>query len=439
MADSVVEILNATITNTQLPNSSTEYTLLSTNSSTSYVIKDVQVASFASDLQAKINGFPVGNWNKSLSGSEVLDVSSSITLKSASAPLSLEHIYNNSFDVNALNIHEYIGGYVNDVHTGTLSRPISQSTSFTNVMTQYQNHSLFLSSSGTKLTTVYYEGNSGSYIRHWSSTGASYTNLYTGSYNPFWYCHDTRELYYRYSNELRKINVDTGTITTVRTTTFSYDSPSYSSYPRFTTCKDWLFVIPSNSYSTNGGAGALNASIYAIKRTTGIVVKFDTLQSFYGTHDRGTKLAVSYDPASDKFYVYRTDTSTTYYYWYRDILPVTKTTMDGYSTDQTISTAPSRSFKSYQTLANSVVTYSYYEDTQAGSMYDPDIIYVQDRYGDIYRLRYSDLTLSKILDKTITSTGWIGVYAPSATEISSLYSSDPVTTKIRITGVKTTA
>lgn len=438
MADSVVEILNATITNTQLPNSSTEYTLLSTNSSTSYVIKDVQVASFASDLQAKINGFPVGNWNKSLSGSEVLDVSSSITLKSASAPLSLEHIYNNSSD-GAVSIYQYINGYVNEVNIGTVSSTFNVAAGFSNISAQTQSCSLFLSSSGTKLIQVYHDGNSQTLVRYWSTTGISYTNLHTGNYNPVWYCHDTREVYYRYSNELRKINVDTGTQTTVRSTTFSYDSPSYTSYVRFTTCKDWLFVIPSNSYSTNGGAGALNGSIYAIKRTTGIVVKFDTLTSFYGSHSSGTKLAVSYDPASDKFYVYRTDTSTTYYYWYRDILPVTKTTMDGYSTDQTISTAPDRYYKSYQTISNSVVTYNYYEDTQAGSIYDPDIIYVQDRFGDIYRLRYSDLTYNKIVDKPLTSTGWIGVYEPSGTEVSSLYAIDPTVTKIRITGVKTTA
>ena len=78
MADSVVEIVNTTLTSTELPDSATEHTLITTDANTSYVIKDVQFNAYGNSLFPKINGTSIGEWSSSLTGTEVIDVNSTL-------------------------------------------------------------------------------------------------------------------------------------------------------------------------------------------------------------------------------------------------------------------------------------------------------------------------------------------------------------------------
>lgn len=437
MADSVVEIVNTTLTETELPDSSTSYDLITTDANTSYIIKDVQVKSSATDLQAEINGFPVGNWSGNLSGYEVVDTSSTVSLTSSDFPVKLVNIFANSAYPYVVDVHKTYLGNDNLLFTDE-----QDNVSYTDMGTSWSN---FLVSSSINSGVVRYgdivyqwtdDGDSTQSIRSWENTSTNYTNLTSGagSYIPIWYAPEKDALYFRYSNALKKVDLPTKTVTTVNSSSFN---TSGSTYMRRAYCNNWLFYVASDSKTTN---------IWAINSDTGVYVQFNGLGNM-STYQFGSgwKLAVSYDEATDKFYVYRTGTSTTYYALMQDILPLTKTELDALTTSTINSTASANKvFSGYNNQTQ--ILYNYYTDLISGHPTKGNLVFHQsqsDNYN-IYTIdfeKWGSSPSKKLVDRTVGthSKPWLQSYSPSSTEVSNTpYESNPEEIKIRITGVKST-
>lgn len=85
MADTLAEIVNTTVTAANL--STGEHTLLTTDSNTSHVIKDVYTSTPLTNLDLDLNGFTVADFTKNASGSLIVPPSSTLKLKSSQFPL----------------------------------------------------------------------------------------------------------------------------------------------------------------------------------------------------------------------------------------------------------------------------------------------------------------------------------------------------------------
>ena len=96
MADTLEEIYKATLTESSF-NASGEATVLTTDSNTRYAIKDVQVKQVSSSINVNadlmVNDVPVANVTNSVTGSEIVGVSSTVKLKTSTFPLDYEDVY----------------------------------------------------------------------------------------------------------------------------------------------------------------------------------------------------------------------------------------------------------------------------------------------------------------------------------------------------------
>lgn len=438
MADSVVEIVNTTLTSTELPDSTTSYDLITTDANTSYVIKDVQVDTLLSDLQTKINGFPVGNWAQNLTGSEVVDTSSTVSVTSSDFPVSIAALWygfygSQSVVTNGLGV---LQGSVLSSKTADDSLAVAGFSSYYSGGGANALQSLVFNSDKSKLYQFWTDGNSSQSLRYWAAPGSSYTNLLTGNYNPVWYLPQQSAIYYKYSSNLNKIDIETGAISTIGSNLLSHNSPSFGSYVRWTMHGDWLFYRPSNNY--RGSVGSYNAQIWAVNVTTGVSINFQAFKGYYGGADSGHKIAVSYDATSDKFVMYGVDTSTSYYHLVKDIFPITRTQMEAYTSNQTNNTPSDGSTTRYTDYTD--IRFNYYSDQMIGHPSDGNKLFYADiDDGDLKLVDTSAQTETTVLEaQGLNSRGFLAVYPPNTSQVNELFGSDPSEIKIRITGVKTT-
>lgn len=438
MADSVVEIVNTTLTSTELPDSTTSHNLITTDANTSYVIKDVQVNTLLSDLQAKINGFPVGNWAQNLSGSEVVDVSSTVSVTSSDFPVSVSALWYGFYGSQSVVTND-LGALQGSVLVSKTADDALSAAGFSNYYAGggvNALQSLVFSSDKSKLYQFYTDGNSAQNLRNWATPGSGYTDLLTASYNPVWYLPHQNAIYYRYSNNLRKIDIETGVISTIGSSLLSYNSPVFGSYVRWTMHGDWLFYRPSDNY--RGSGGSYNAQIFAVNVTTGVVINFQAFKGYYGAAASGHKIAVSYDKATDKFVLYGVDTSPTYYHLVKDIFPITRTQMEAYTSNQTNNTPSNGSTTRYTDYTD--IRFNYFSDQMIGHPSDGNKLFYADiDNGDLKLVDTSAQNENTVLKAVgLNSRGFLAVYPPSTSKTNELFGSDPSEIKIRITGVKTT-
>jgi hypothetical protein len=434
MADELVEIFNGDVTNANL---AAGYNLVVTNSSTTYAIKDVQVSGgYYDSIIATINNTEIGDFSANLSGSEIMGVSSTLQLTADA------YNYTNFF----LSYYNYVddkytdGSYalVNYINGGSSNQTTSNVTLPSSInWTSNSNWCPVI-----KINSSYYQfvhdGNSSTSVYYWSSATASRTILNNTAYRPFAYGKDRGEVYYTNQNSQLYKHTPSGGSSLITTI-----SESLSSYARAYYLKGWFFYIPSSAYTTD---------IYAIKVTNGRKVTFNNLDTCQ--HGNQFQLAVSYDEATDKFYMYRRNESwNNVSYFIQQAIPnVTKTQMDALASNQTYTSVNKQvNTQTANTLLGSDYVYNqfgaakFYGSSKNGNVlyhlkpstgsanfitvkswdYDNGIVnteFITDiSYGDSY-----------------TVLAYLDHYVPDSTEIAATNYNPQLNVRLRLTGVKTT-
>ena len=428
MADSLVEIVNTTLTATELPNSSTEHTLITTDANTSYVIKDVQIKTSISDakLDATINDFSLGSWAETLTGSEIMDVSSNIKVTSNNFPIELVHM---SYGLYASNLYKAGQlGVANNAVAANKVADVNVTGFYTDSGSNARNGFV---RSGNNVYQIRLNNNNTQDVLGWLNGSASPTIGYSvkSAYAPVVLAMDLDAIYFcGNSSELKKVTLSTGVESTVATSVFL----GSSSYIRFDYCNGWLWYMRSASYTSQ---------IIAVRVSDGKYIQFSNLSTVvYGA---GTKLAVSYDQASDKFYVYRTNNSSNGTVL-QSICPITKTAMDAITSN----TSNSTSWPSLATTSGASTAYllygDYYGATMTGHPTDGDKFYGSQVTNtvsthDLVICSFANESYTKILNGEASVGPIINAFNPSAAQVSAFgYDGPPNAIDVRITGVKST-
>ena len=134
MADQLAEIYRNTLTSSDF-DSNGEATIVTTNSSTSHVIKNIQVSDVETQIPVngtlKINDFDIIGLTANSSGSEIIAPSSTVKVKSSAFPLQYEDLefqsqanYSNYFtqtvpSINGINASLDLFDNTNDVASNT--------------------------------------------------------------------------------------------------------------------------------------------------------------------------------------------------------------------------------------------------------------------------------------------------------------------------------
>lgn len=235
MPDTTVEILNATI---PYGDSVAGVPLFTTNGSTRYVIKDVQLASdtYSSTVTKKllINDTPVGNLHSNLTGSEIVDINSSVKMSVSST--------DTEFSLRML-------GGINGT-TGTLLYPDSSGvtlgatlnlTSTPTTINALTNPSTVQNFAFVGSDFYYWHWDGNADVALYKRTGGvngTQTTIVTPSYGPIAFDYVSNFYYYTTSG-LQKYNATTGTTTTVDSTNIGPPS----TYPWIAFCNGVVFYL----------------------------------------------------------------------------------------------------------------------------------------------------------------------------------------------------
>jgi hypothetical protein len=277
MADTLAEIYRNTLIESDF-NSSGEATIVTTDSSTSHVIKSVQVVEGNSNLPVAgnidVNGFNVGALTGNSSGTEIIAPSSTVKVKTSSFPLVYE---DTSFLVqDGLSTYgSFSEGKLNTVIQDSFFIETSQSIGYDLGLTEDRrthvtnlgpnNYQLVVVESTSRTTfTVYVKNSSGS-------------NQFTGggSYNAGWW-DGSRYFYFTNKDNFYINKLDTWTATN-NSTFKSFTSGATDSYPRMVGIKDkFLFFWLAN---TSGGTRFYDFT----SDSTGTLTTGDANQTFANT------------------------------------------------------------------------------------------------------------------------------------------------------------
>ena len=262
MADTLAEIYRNTLTSSSF-DSNGEATIVTTDSSTSHVIKNVQAVDTDANLQLaatlKINDFDIVALTGNSSGSEVIAPSSTVKVKTSTLPLSFVdaefQTQNNGSNYRKQTVATVSTASATatrtflstDLYDGTNSIP----TAMTNVDSTLRqigynlagNNNHYVSSNNTNANTqAYIYDNSGTQL--WSNGDSYMPKWFDGHRYAYWWRGNGNEGVYR---------VDTHSATPsdiYLNNTSGQGTQSQTTYPKLFGVKDeWLFWWPT--YSNN--------------------------------------------------------------------------------------------------------------------------------------------------------------------------------------------
>lgn len=266
MADILHDVINKTFTKSDF-NGSGEATAVTTDANTSYVIKDVYVEQGSSvssvTATAKINGFSIGSFDTSLTGSEIIPPSSTMVIKSPTFPLTYTDTSITYFNNNDYRVFKVSSSMVNGViepsiggKTSTTAQWGSSSSYYTSSSRNYR----FITSND-RLINIYGDNNSTTYMYVANASGNIYSH--TSSYTPKAY--DGSQYVYWWQNGYF-YRFDTINGTDSENLAYSYDPAGSSSYARC--CVSYganpvVFTKPNDS-----GGGSYPIHVYKISDGT---------------------------------------------------------------------------------------------------------------------------------------------------------------------------
>lgn len=433
MADSVVEIVNTTVTEADF---SGGYDVITTDAGTSYVIKDVQVQNgYLSSVPATINNMPVGNFSESLTGSEVIDVNSTLNITAVGYPLA----YNN---LSVITRHTSGQLYINQASVGDTLGVNTKVIDSNNVFTAGSiTRANMIMQSGDSYYVLYRDGNSTTYARYHATSSSSLTNLATSSYNPIALAPDLGAIIYFIGSNLYK-HTPSGGQELIRS---SSPYTSFSSYSRGYYQNGYFFWQESTS------AGAY---VRAINVATGTAFNIN-MGGTSPQYSNGWQFCVSYDQPSDLFTIYwKDDADASNYYLRKFVMNFTKTQMDAYTGNG----AHALSAYLLESKSTSTLPTDYYANAGqygAGRLegHPTDgnlILYTSYSGSSSNAVQGKTYNMSNAKDSILIELGvsrldtsgdysyFYKLYTPSAAEVAVTNYDPPLDYRLRITGVKTT-
>ena len=217
MADTLSEIYNDTLVESDFTNG--EATILTTNSSTAHVIKNVQVVDQDASLKVngtlEVNGFDVVGLSANSSGSEIIGPSSTVKVKTSAFPLEYAD-YEIAIQTSSGNYSSNILPYVGDVEVASLA-PIYSATNSVQAITRDSASRIFAPHLGPNdyNLIITYDWNSSSLLYLYSEADGSTIYSNTDSYSPKWF--DGKQYAYWYDGVgLRRLDCFTGTATRIK-------------------------------------------------------------------------------------------------------------------------------------------------------------------------------------------------------------------------------
>jgi hypothetical protein len=232
MADTVNEIYNSSISLSDVA-STGKTTIITTDANTRYVIKDIQVEGALAGSTAAaliVNNMPVADVSTSVSGSEIVDINSTVVYQAFAAAPSIQAVSFEGFTSPT--------AYRSSVHgtlNGTLSTNYSAATSTDTLLNAaiYASSGNFLKATNGAVFYVFWDGNSQAYLFKRTSpnggdtqiVGMSYGWIVSNEVDSFHYCNNGQ-------NSVTTYNINTGVTTTVAgypevLSTSSYPSATY--------------------------------------------------------------------------------------------------------------------------------------------------------------------------------------------------------------------
>lgn len=310
MADTLVEIYNSTTLGpTQMDDG--EETILTTNASTSYVVKDMNVQNTSSltGTYLELNGFNVGSVKSNATGSLVIPPNSTLKIKSTDYPFSFsaKEIYfmdqnNKGFYKSTITTDGSSDDPITLVEAGTSAANPMNAPTDTIAMRYVQP----TGSANAFFHNACHDNNSVQKIRYnrFGASNQDGQNAYQ-NYSAVGF-HDLAGGGYlgiiSDGSNFRSLPLSTSPTTTTLTTFGNYANSPTSSYPRGVVFGGYVWWIRSSSYLT---------TVYAMNITTGHALIMAGLSTENTAGSSNINLGVSLDPTTDKFYIWRPDTNST--------------------------------------------------------------------------------------------------------------------------------
>ncbi len=341
MADTLESIfLNTSLGATELDDG--EHTLLTTNSTTSFVIKDMHVngTSGLTNTHLELNGFNVSGITSNATGSLIIPPNSTLKLKTTDYPFT----FIEQRDIMGLQNNSTILAktYLNPDGTAVsgISQEVAHTKSSTSNNTEVQDMEFGISSTNSNRYAFFYthDLNSSTILRGVQDTGYNHSNsedlMYQTSYDPtaFGYNSTYGKIAVQLNGaslqywQLNSAYAGIGAMTATIPSNFgngnrangSYQQTT-SSYPYGFGAHDYFWYVPSSSYGNH---------LYFINLENGQDFRFNinTSPSAFTNMLGGQSnhLIVSYRPSDDRFIYFNINGNNIYY----AVINETKTTLD---------------------------------------------------------------------------------------------------------------
>ena len=312
MADTLAEIYRNTLTSSDF-DSNGEATIVTTNSSTSHVIKNIQVSDVETQIPVngtlKINDFDIIGLTANSSGSEIIAPSSTVKVKSSAFPLQYEDLefqsqanYSNYFtqtvpSINGINASLDLFDNTNDVASNTGG-----------VDNQFRQYGYDLEGNNNHYIMMH-NGNATSQAYIYSNTDSALYS-FTLNYTPQWFDGYRYAYWWRGDGNEGIYRVDTHSASPSNVyinNTTSLGTGSQTSYSRLFGVRDeWLFWWPSYSQHRIYAYNIATDTVTQISNTTPNNCINEVTQWWYAVK-RGTD--------SYRWVTVHSDTGVKYYDW----------------------------------------------------------------------------------------------------------------------------
>jgi hypothetical protein len=446
MADQLKEIHNADVYLNSFTGVSKN--IITTNSTTQYMIKDVQVGTntIPGTETLSVNGVTIApSLAANLTGNEIVDVSSNVALGIAATPTysksgisAMTGGYTaGSTYVDAVNYSVSVGASSSTTAIGT-SYPALTTSFSTNVANPVEHwvvgNDVFYWVYDSNTQFAFYKRTGGfngpqTLLKDYNGSGTISHSV--GSYGQVLYSASANK-FYLIGNQNSLVVYDPVTDTSSAITLNQVGWPNLSTYPRMTLSNNGLiFVVPSNGYGSN---------VWAINPTNGHMINFQSMYEItnYTSWVQNSRIFVHF-------------TGTQYLIW-RFTSNYMYLTSTNASSPPTFPTSSSSYYSNY--TYNNIWDAGNFVIGSSGSIWQTPDIYTANnaswscvgttsgtapviRSINLVTGTLSSITLSGAINSSFGYKGYLPTSTPSAGEIAST-TNYPQLIRLRITGVQST-
>jgi|DEB0MinimDraft_10_1074344.scaffolds.fasta_scaffold34764_2 hypothetical protein len=456
MADEFVEVVNTTITSTELPSNNSIHTLKTAGANESFALKDIGIKTQSKIAQYSflLNDFEVLSFSSGesgiASGLDLIPKSGTLKIKGKKIPIDSESVFFATDDVDT-GTGEFLS-LKERVFTPEFSRNDKDSQNFDSTFVTTDTFNTPYTGYTARSSQPRFAWRNGDRVRvithQTSHTGGSifdYSDTAGGSQIAI-----TNKPSFEYVEDLNKIfYIDTGTSTikvsntdsNISFSTFITIPTGFSTLDRIRHCKGWIILVQS--------VHDLNPTIKAINITSGITLNFTGGNKGYvGANSTSTSMGLcfSYDVATDKIFMFRSSYATSNpVYITRHEFPKTLTEMNAYSSDTTISDSFSRQINSFTRPIASGGPFAYqYIHIFRGSTVNGNIFYLPTTVGrTIFYYDFAKNTLTELVGYDLDNIGSQPRYPllqvrEVSTSDETEYGGSFSNVDVRVTGIQTT-